>query len=354
MTNANASHRHYNANVVGARSIREAVDYAIAVRDFEFQRRIAEWFETECSSERRNPSSISDAFEYENLRSAVESALDICDPEYSDGVNAVILFYHPDKENEVTAALSRCVISPTDGLPLVAAYHRGEYIGLPVTRAPLPEMKSVSIGIMLDNPSKPVIEFHERFLAEVDIYERSRQKYGIPRLSERLVCESILPYFGEYEDCRFEPNGRARFPDFRITLSSGEVWALEVTEVAPKRDVLNANQPAETGVELLNPVADRADAFKAELSRLLDKKAQKSPQTDGMKYCLGIYAPIEWDLAPGSDVWDGQDLSAFDAVAVVRIYKAVSFVKGEPAAPALFESDAEFDAFMASVVRERA
>ena len=354
MANANASHRYYNTNVVRARSIREALDYAIVVRDLEFRRRIAAWFETECLSDRGNLSKFSDAFGYESLRSMVESALDACDPEYADGVNAAILFYHPDKEREVTAALSRCEISPTEGLPLVAAYCSGEHIGLPVIRAPLPDMKSVSIGIMLNNPSMPAIEFHKRLLAEVDWTDATRQKWGIPRLSERLVCESILPYFGEYEDCRFEPNGWAQFPDFYITLSDGQIWALEVTEVAPIRDVLNANQPAETGVERLNPVADRADAFKSELSRLLVEKAKKSSQIDGMKYCLGIYAPIEWDLAPGADVWEAQDLSAFDAVAVVRSYKAVNFVKGEPAAPWLFESNSEFDAFMASIDRERA
>ena len=338
MTNSDASNVWWNVDLVGARSLREGLDYIADVKRLIFRDYIARSFDTECSIERGNLSKISDALEYADLQKMVNAALDNCGKEYAIGVEKVVLFYHPDMESQVVKALSLCILSPTNGLRLIGAYYDGKCMPLPIVQIPSPEMRHDLIGVITSNPDYPIFKEHDNRILQLesDYPKNLREILGIPSLSERLVRESVLPYFGDYEDCSFEPNGRSKFPDFRITLSDGEIWALEVTEVAPERNFLEADKPAETGAKRLKPYTSRTDAFKSELTRILGKKAQRASQLDGLKYCLGIYAPVDMDLALGPDVWKGQDLSAFDSVIVVQSDKSVAFVKGEPAAPSLF------------------
>ena len=132
-----------------------------------------------------------------------------------------------------------------------------------------------------------------------------------------------------------EPNGPGTFPDFRADIGVEE-WDVEVTRVLGdllnSRHVPNESRDPHKVIEVAaqTPQISDSDVERA-LDRAITRKAGKRPSVGtGFKYCLILVNPVGLDVGIQSPVWQGKDLSSFDAVVLISGYThpKIEFIKG--------------------------
>ena len=188
--------------------------------------------------------------------------------------------------------------------------------------------------IWLDNPSDPAAEHvvpsdGGESLTVRDVYE-SKQKmehFAVMSLCNDLLTNTDLTHSDL--KCRYEPLGNA-FPDFELVVRDQE-WAVEVTRIESGMvSYLRVSQPLEK---------DRFDKASqgqvtdcgiiAALTKASEDKTKK--RNDCSRYslaCLLLVDIVDSIDPESSTLWDSIDLSAFDAVALVKLDGSVFFIKG--------------------------
>ena len=197
-----------------------------------------------------------------------------------------------------------------------------------------------TVHIWLDNPSDPAAEHvvpsdRGESLTVRDVYE-SKQK--MEHFAMMSLCNGCLQsrYLLTNTDlthsdlkCRYEPLGNA-FPDFELVVRDQE-WAVEVTRIESGMvSYLRVSQPLEK---------DRFDkaaqgqvtdcGIIAALTKASEDKTKK--RNDCSRYslaCLLLVDIVDSIDPESSTLWDSIDLSAFDAVALVKLDGSVFFIKG--------------------------
>ena len=188
--------------------------------------------------------------------------------------------------------------------------------------------------IWLDNPSDSVAEHvvpsdRGESLTIRDVYESKlkMEYFAMTSLCWELLKNTSLTH-GDLE-CRYEPLGNA-FPDFELVIR-GQEWAVEVTRIESGMvTYLRVSEPLQRDTLdkiTRNQVTD--SRITAALTKALDQKTKR--RNDCSAYtsaCLLLVDVVDAVDAEPSSIWDGIDLSAFDAVALVKLDGKVSFVKG--------------------------
>ena len=132
-----------------------------------------------------------------------------------------------------------------------------------------------------------------------------------------------------------EPNGPQTFPDFRADIG-GEEWEIEVTRILgdllTNRQVPDTPRDSRKVIERAaqSPQIGERDVEKA-LGQAIRSKACKRPSVGtGFKYCLMMVNAAGLNVCRQSPVWQGKDLSAFNAVVLINGYTQpeIEFIKG--------------------------
>ena len=135
-----------------------------------------------------------------------------------------------------------------------------------------------------------------------------------------------------------EPNGFATFPDFEAKIGETN-WTIEVTRVlggVTEGRVFRMggkNQESRLSRVAQSPPLDSVQVDKA-LSSALEGKAAKALQRKrGARYCLVLVNVVGLDIGRRATIWNGKDLSAFDAVIVIHTNamseSTLEYIKGD-------------------------
>ena len=152
------------------------------------------------------------------------------------------------------------------------------------------------------------------------------------------IIEEDLQNKGVMIDFTPEPYGKGTFPDFEADIE-GTKWTIEMTRVldgvAEGRvfRMGGKNQESRLARVAQSPPLGSTEVEEALISALEGKAAKASQRKQGSKYCLVLVNVVAFDIGRQSTVWNGKDLSAFDAVIVIHTNATpgptLEYIKGE-------------------------
>ena len=254
--------------------------------------------------------------------------------EWIRGCVGISLMHHPEKREKLVTLLSKLPESAHRGQKLLSVPHADEMFAFNVQLHENSFIPTDGLYIWLDNPSDPAAEHvvpsdRGESLTVRDVYE-SKQKmehFAMMSLCNDLLTNTDLTHSDL--KCRYEPLGNA-FPDFELVVRDQE-WAVEVTRIESGMvSYLRVSQPLEK---------DRFDkaaqgqvtdcGIIAALTKASEDKTKK--RNDCSRYslaCLLLVDIVDSIDPESSTLWDSIDLSAFDAVALVKLDGSVFFIKG--------------------------
>ena len=279
------------------------------------------------------------------LKEAIANILYAETVEYIKGATAVYIIHPPPLAHPVGHILRSLPLSPRprQNPPRLISVranrctHVFPVISHQIDLPPYSDTEPAWLVVHLHNPDMPAMAVRVPESGPWDFDDISLAFTGTTEV-EFFAMETIERY-AQSKGLRVvhvhEPNGPSTFPDFEATID-GKEWTVEVTRVmegipnhrmiqvdgrAPHRMVKTAAQA---------PPISRSDE-KFALTRALQDKASKPLQRPShQNYLLVLVNACHLGIGPGFDAWAGQDLSAFDAVALVEpgLNPRLNFVKG--------------------------
>lgn len=250
------------------------------------------------------------------------------------GCVGVSLLHHPDKRGKFVSLLSKLPESVHRGQKLISVSYADEVFVFNVQLHENPFIPTDGLYIWLDNPSDPGAEHvvpkdGSEMLNIREIYE---SKQTMEHFAMMSLCNNLLTVTGlTHSDLkwRYEPLGNA-FPDFELIIR-GQEWAVEVTRIESGMvSYFRVDRPLDKdrfNKAAHNQVTDCR--IIAALTEALEIKTKK--RNDCSRYPLAFLLLV--DIVDSVDsvsstLWKGIDLSAFDAVALVKLDGNVFFIKG--------------------------
>ena len=255
--------------------------------------------------------------------------------EWIRGCVGIAIMYHPDMREKFVAILSALPISAQDpNQKLLSVSHGDDLFAVNVQ---LHENRSIPVDgsvMWLHNPSEPAAEHivpsdQGEALNFTDIYatKQKMEYFAMMSLRKFLIANgNISP--GDPAP-RYEPLGNV-FPDFELIVRSQE-WAVEVTRIERGMvSYLRVSEPLEK--ETLDKVGQNEVTESGIIKALTDALADKTEIRDKCsryaRACLLLVDVVDSIDAKSSAIWNGIDMSAFDAVALVKMDGSLSFIKG--------------------------
>ena len=275
----------------------------------------------------------------QSLKDQVAAIISRNPTEWIRGCVGISIMHHPDKRQKLVSVLSKLPESGRPGQKLLSVQlqHGGDVFVFNVQLHENSFIPADGMYIWLDNPADPAAEHivpNDRGgpLTIRDAYE-SKQKmecFAIGALCTDLLATTSLKDSDLV--CRHEPLGIA-FPDFELTVRDQE-WAVEVTRIESGMVAyLRVSEPLKKDTfdrVARNRVTD--SGIIVALTKALDDKTTKRNNCSSYsRACLLLVDVVDAVDAESSDIWDGIDLSAFDAVALVKLDGRVFFIKGADA-----------------------
>ena len=251
--------------------------------------------------------------------------------EWIRGCVGISIMHHPERREKLVSVLAKLPESAQRGRKLLSVRHADDMFAFSVQ---LEDNRFIAIDglyIWLDNPSDPVAR-HDggETLTARDVYE-SKQKmehFAMMSLCNELLSNSSLTQSDL--QCRYEPLGDDTFPDFELVVR-GQEWAVEVTRIESGMvGYLRVSQPLEKEVfarAARNQVTD--SGIVAALTKASeDKTKRRNDCSTYSRACLLLVDIVDSINPESSAIWGSIDLSAFDAVVLVKLDGRVFFIKG--------------------------
>ena len=254
--------------------------------------------------------------------------------EWIRGCVGISLMHNPERRGKLVSVLSKLPESAHAGQKLLSVRNADDLLAFKVQLHEHNFIPSDGLYIWLDNPSEPVAEHvapsdRGESLTIRDVYE-SKQKmeyFAVMSLCSDLLANTSLTYSDLR--CRYEPLGNV-FPDFELTARDQE-WAVEVTRIESGMVAyLRVSEPLEMYTfdrAARNQVTD-CGIIAALTKASEDKTKRRNDCSHYPRACLLLVDIVDSINGESSAVWDGIDLSAFDAVALVKFDGSVFFIKG--------------------------
>ena len=271
----------------------------------------------------------------QSLKDEVADIISKNPSEWIRGCVGIAIMHHPEKREKFVATLSALPVSAQAPDQKLLSVSHGDYSF--VFNVKLHENRFIpidSLVIWLDNPTDPAAEHvvpsdRGEALTLTDIYapKQNMEYFAMGSLRRFLVAKGdISP---DDSEPLYEPLGNA-FPDFQLLIRNQE-WAVEVTRIESGMVAyLQVSKPLERGT--LDKVAQNqiteSKIITALTNELADKTEIRNKCSRYFRACLLLVDVVDSIDAKFSAIWDGIDMSAFDAVALVKLDGTVSFVKG--------------------------
>ena len=255
--------------------------------------------------------------------------------EWIRGCVGISIMYHPERREKLVSVLSKLPESAHREQKLLSVRHADDLFAFNVQLYENNFIPADGLYIWLDNPSDPaaehvVVNDGGEMLTIRDVYE-SKQKmehFAMIALCSDLLSNTDLTHSDL--KCRYEPLGDDTFPDFELLVHDQE-WAVEVTRIESGMvGYLRMSQPLEKETfdrAARNQVTD--SGIVAALTKASeDKTKRRNNCSSYSRACLLLVDIVDSIDPESSAIWGGIDLSAFDAVALVKLDGRVFFIKG--------------------------
>lgn len=248
----------------------------------------------------------------------------------------VTLMHHPDKRGKLVSTLSTLPVSTRPGQKILSVLHGDDVYALNVQLHENEFMRVDGLYVWLDNPADPVAEHvvqgdRGESLTIRDVYDENNEKmelFAMISFVSNLLSNTDLAISDL--KCRYEPLGKA-FPDFDLTICDEE-WAFEVTSIQSGMvSYLRISEGLDR--ETFDKAAQLKvtdDKIITALRKALDVKTRK--RNDCQIYsraCLLLVDIVDSVDPDSATTWKGADLSAFEAVVLVKLDGRIIFIKGE-------------------------
>lgn len=287
----------------------------------------------------------------EFLKEEVARIMSANDDEWLVGCSGLFIIHHPCKQEKLISAMANLLKSPrgAGSKKLLSVQHGGRTYCLEVELQPNNHMSQDGLILGLINPVNPaVVRLVERDRREI---LRFSNLYASKENMEWSAFESLRGYISfnfeiplDHMDGKYEPLGKSTYPDFELSVE-GQEWAIEVAriesgmtsyvEIGRQLDQRGFNRAFE------NHITDaRVENTLREEIRQKSKSRADCPAYS--RHCLLLVDIVDGVGDKGSRVWEGCDLSAFDAVALIRMDGSVDFFEGQiplPSIPAQESND---------------
>ena len=255
--------------------------------------------------------------------------------EWVRGCVGISLMHRPESHDKLVSLMAKLPES-TDAPPgqkLLSIPHAGEVFAFKVKLHENRFLPEGSLVIWLDNPAEPAAEHlvqsgsdESLTLTELFASKENAEYFAMASLGRDLLADENLTH--DDLECRYEPLGNA-FPDFELVVR-GQQWAVEVTRI--EHEMVSHLRLAERmGADMLDRVVQRQvtrTAVAAALHKALtDKTRIRTQCTQYPRACLLLLDVVDAVDAADSSIWDGIDLSAFDAIALVKLDGTISYIK---------------------------
>ncbi len=252
-------------------------------------------------------------------------------PEWVHGCDGIVIIHHPNKRERLISLLSRLPVSAQVSKPrkLLSVRYKEDLLAFAVD---LHENKLIfedSLIIGLSNHSDPAAEF----LVENDRGKGPRFTglYADKQAMECFAIDALCRVMNLESVYKYEPLGKDTFPDFELTIG-GKKWAVEVTriETGMVTYVPLAREVSRRTIDEVtaNPITG-SRVRDALIKALTEKTERRNYCSHYSSYCLILIDLVDSVGGEGVAVWNGIDLSGFEAVVIVRLDGTVFFVKGE-------------------------
>ena len=270
----------------------------------------------------------------QSLREDVTGIISGLPTEWVDGCVGISIMHPPDVRKTLTAIMSNLPISaqvPSQKLMSVIQGDKSYAFRVQLHENPLMSEGSLVIG--LDNPTEPaaehIVPIDRREAVQFnDLYgsKRKMEDFAMGSLCRLLLASGIVS--PNDPGPLYEPLGNA-FPDFELTIRNQD-WAVEITRIeAGMVSYLQVSKPLEKGT--FDKVTQNEVTESNIIGALTDALAYKMKRRKDCPYysraCLLLVDVVDSIDANASAIWGGIDMSAFDAVALVKMDGNVTFVK---------------------------
>ena len=255
--------------------------------------------------------------------------------EWIRGCVGVSVMHHPEKREKLVSVLAKLPESAHRGQKRLSVRHAEDVFAFNVQLHENNFIPTDGLYIWLDNPSDPAAEHLVAndgggALTVRDVYQ-SKQKmehFAMMSLCNDLLSTTSLT-LSDLQS-RYEPLGDDTFPDFEL-VARGQEWAVEVTRIETgmvgylrvsqslekeKFDRAARNQVTDSGI--VGALTKAAE----------DKTKRRNNCPSYSRACLLLVDIVDSIDPESSAIWGGIDLSAFDAVALVKLDGSVFFIKG--------------------------
>ena len=279
------------------------------------------------------------------LKGTIAEIAQESESEYLDGVTKVYIIYPPALDGELKELVAGLPVPPLADSPLerMMSVQVDDAIRPFVVQLYMVDL----IGRSSNNPRWLIVHPYNPDAPALAVKVEERGPWTFreptPLLSDTKDAESWAmrelqtSLRDEGVDVQYcsEPNGPTTFPDFRADIGDEE-WDIEVTRVLGdllnSRHVPDKSRDSKKVIERAaqSPQISDSDVEKA-LDQAIRNKARKRPSVGtGYKYCLLLVNAVGLDVGKQSSVWQGKDLSSFDAVVLISGYTdpEIEFIKG--------------------------
>ena len=272
----------------------------------------------------------------DSLKNQITQIISENPPEWIRGCDGVFIIHHPDIGGKLVSIFSPLLASGLGNSfqKLLSVCHEEETFVFELCLQENRFLAEDSIIVGLRNPSDPAAECVSpsdggEGLRFNDIYaDRNAEPFAINALLRDLVLNrNYLPSCLAY---RYEPLGATPFPDFELIANEHE-WGVEVTRIESEMVFyFKVEEKVENGqIEraVRNRITDSgiAKALRKALSEKTEKRYRCSRYS---RYCLLLVDTVDSVGGKDSAVWNGIDLSAFDAIALVKLDGSLAYIKG--------------------------
>ena len=258
------------------------------------------------------------------------------DLDWVRGCESLLICYHPAKREKVASILSNLLMTPrpNDYRRLLSVRYKEETLMFKVDLFVDEYMSQDSIVISLANQKDPAVvrleEKDRKYGFELSPHYGSKE--DMEHFALRALCLDLCSNGGispEGLKYLYEPLGNS-FPDFEL-LVEGKEWAVEVARVESGMvSYVEVERDLDTSGRnnaFRNSITDNkvGEALRGEVSDKAEKRADCPIYS---RCCLLLVDIVDSVGGKESTVWNGCDLSAFDAVVTVRLDGSVSYIKG--------------------------
>ena len=270
------------------------------------------------------------------IKAMIAETARVEDRDYVEGVTRVYVIHPPELADELHRHLSALPVPAMSSSPLerLISVDMGQEMRQFVVephKMDLTRQRTTDprwLIVHLYNPNLPALAIRVEPQGPLTFKEPT-PLLSDTEVAERWamgVMEGYLRDAGIDVRCvRHEPNGPKTFPDYRARLNR-TLWDFEITrvlgDILENRHILDKPRNAAKNMDaaVQRPPIEDVDVGNA-LHRAIKSKEQKR-QSDGTarNLCLVLLNALDLDIGRRSKVFEGTDLTAFDAVVLVSGY----------------------------------